>query len=144
MAARITVVPAATMRVDNEITGVEAPARDMFEMAQFIRVYKNVRVEHYLGSIAVPVSTDTATAVASKDDHAVSPDITVCVPISTYFHGGSFCHHTAFIVFHVPTSLAARTSTIVISDYCLVLDIHPPHAGIKEPDWVTLQSNVTL
>jgi hypothetical protein len=96
----------------------------MFEMAQFIRVYdENGCMERYFdSSIAVPVCT--AITVASMDNHAVSTNITVSVPIPMYFHGGSFCHHThtAFIVFHVPTSLAVQTSTIVISDYCLVLD----------------------
>ncbi|WVZ65226.1 hypothetical protein U9M48_014628 [Paspalum notatum var. saurae] len=112
----------------------------VFEMAQFIRVYKSGRVERYFGSDPVPSSTDAATGVASKD-RAISPDVAVRLylppattkseednnrdgggsnkklPVLVYFHGGGFCLHTAFnFVFHAYlTSLAARARAVVVS-----------------------------
>jgi len=121
----------------------------VFEMAQFIRVYKSGRVERYFGSDPVPASTDAATGVASKD-RAISPIVAVRLylppateddggsrrklPILVYFHGGGFCLHTAFnFVFHAYlTSLAARTRAIVASVEYRLAPEHPLPAAYDD------------
>ncbi|EER99019.1 hypothetical protein BDA96_02G239200 [Sorghum bicolor] len=124
----------------------------IFEMAQFIRVYKSGRVERFFGSDPVPASTDAATGVASKD-HAVSSDVAVRLylpppaketednggsrkklPILVYFHGGGFCLHTAFnFVFHAYlTSLAARARAIVVSVEYRLAPEHPLPAAYDD------------
>ncbi|PUZ71034.1 hypothetical protein GQ55_2G282200 [Panicum hallii var. hallii] len=129
----------------------------VFEMAQFIRVYKSGRVERYFGSDPVPASTDAATGVASKD-RAISPDVAVRLylppaaketeddggsrtklPILVYFHGGGFCLHTAFnFVFHAYlTSLAARTRAIVVSVEYRLAPEHPLPAAYDD-SWQAL------
>ena len=78
----------------------------------FIRVYKNGRVERFLRIDFAPPGTDAATGVSSKDV-AILPGAGVSariylpaapagsghrskVPVLVFFHGGGFCLGSAF------------------------------------------------
>ncbi|KAL5992738.1 hypothetical protein ACLOJK_013657 [Asimina triloba] len=81
------------------------------ELLPFLRVYKDGRIERYIGTDVAPASFDPATGVTSKDID-IFPELGVTVrlylpklkltdptkklPVLVYYHGGGFCVETAY------------------------------------------------
>ncbi|KAF7113078.1 hypothetical protein RHSIM_RhsimUnG0163000 [Rhododendron simsii] len=108
----------------------------LFELPNFMRVYKDGTVERFIGTEIVPASTDPTTGVRSKDalidkETGVSARIYIPkttanandnkkLPLLVYFHGGGFCIETAVspTYHHHLNSLAAEANVVVVSvDY---------------------------
>ncbi|KAI9181899.1 hypothetical protein LWI28_019859 [Acer negundo] len=90
-------------------TNTAEVAHDLFP---FLRMFKDGRVERYMGVDTVPPSHDPKTSVESKDviisletgqsarvylpTKLQSPSPNKKLPLLVYFHGGGFCFETAF------------------------------------------------
>ncbi|CAL5378767.1 unnamed protein product [Camellia sinensis] len=103
------------------------------EFPNFIRVYRDGRVERLAGTDTVPPSTNPETGVQSKDV-VIDPETGLSarlyipktpnphrkLPLLVYFHGGAFCVETAFSPsYHNHlNSLTSKANVVVVSvDY---------------------------
>ncbi|KAF7846992.1 hypothetical protein BT93_L3506 [Corymbia citriodora subsp. variegata] len=81
----------------------------LYDMSPYVKIYKDGRVERFIGTEIIPPSLDEKTGVHSKDV-AISSDSAVSVrlyipkaatdslrklPVLVYFHGGGFIIETA-------------------------------------------------
>ncbi|KAE9447205.1 hypothetical protein C3L33_20905, partial [Rhododendron williamsianum] len=107
----------------------------LFDLPNFMRIYKDGTVERFIGTEIVPASTDPTTGVRSKDaviDQETGVSARIYIPKTTanpnnkklpllvYFHGGGFCFETAVspTYHHHLNSLAAEANVVVVSvDY---------------------------
>lgn len=107
----------------------------LFDLPNFMRVYKDGTVERFIGTEIAPASTDPTTGVRSKDaviDQETGVSARIYIPKTTanpnnkklpllvYFHGGGFCFETAVspTYHHHLNSLAAEANVVVVSvDY---------------------------
>ncbi|KAL5541124.1 hypothetical protein UlMin_043410 [Ulmus minor] len=111
-----------------------------FEFNSVLRIYKDGRVERFMGTDIVPPSTDPKTSVQSKDI-VISPepelsariflpkitDPTRKIPLVVFFHGGAFCIESPFspIYHNHAVSLAADANVVVFSVHYRRAPEHP-------------------
>ncbi|KAI6677906.1 hypothetical protein NL676_038702 [Syzygium grande] len=106
----------------------------LYDLSPFVRIYKDGRVERFVGTEIIPPSLDEKTGIQSKDV-AISSDSTASVrlyipkaaidslqklPVLVYFHGGGFIIETARSpTYHVYlNALVAEANIIAVSvDY---------------------------
>ncbi|THG14854.1 hypothetical protein TEA_010421 [Camellia sinensis var. sinensis] len=103
------------------------------EFPNFIRVYRDGRVERLAGTDTVPPSTNPETGVQSKDV-VIDPETSLSarlyipktpnphrkLPLLVYFYGGAFCVETAFSpsYHNYLNSLTSKANVVVVSvDY---------------------------
>ncbi|KAA8545886.1 hypothetical protein F0562_020663 [Nyssa sinensis] len=125
----------------------------LFEFPNFIRVFKDGRVDRLIGNDVVPPSIHPETGVQSKDV-AISPEINLTarlyipkttnpdqkLPLLVYYHGGGFCIETAFSpTYHTYlNSLVAEAKVVVVSvDYRRAPE-HPLPASYDD-SWAALK-----
>ncbi|KAI6677907.1 hypothetical protein NL676_038703 [Syzygium grande] len=126
----------------------------LYDLSPFVRIYKDGRVERFVGTEIIPPSLDEKTGIQSKDV-AISSDSTVSVrlyipkaaidslqklPVLVYFHGGGFIIETA----RSPTyhdylnALVAEANIIAVSvDYRRAPE-HPLPVAYDD-SWTTLK-----
>ncbi|XP_059647768.1 probable carboxylesterase 2 [Cornus florida] len=132
----------------------------VYELPNFIRVYKDGKFERLSGTDVVPASTDPDTGVQSKDV-IISPETGVGarvyipkttnpgqkLPLLVYFHGGGFVIETAYSpTYHnYLNSLVAEANVVVASidyrrapEHLLPVAYDDSWTGVK---WVASHSN---
>ncbi|XP_030466656.1 probable carboxylesterase 12 [Syzygium oleosum] len=126
----------------------------LYDLSPFVRIYKDGRVERFVGTEIIPPSLDEKTGIQSKDV-AISSDSTVSVrlyipkaatdslqklPVLVYFHGGGFIIATARSpAYHnYLNALVAEANIIAVSvDYRRAPE-HPLPVAYDD-SWTTLK-----
>uniref|UniRef100_A0A7N0T1A2 Alpha/beta hydrolase fold-3 domain-containing protein n=1 Tax=Kalanchoe fedtschenkoi TaxID=63787 RepID=A0A7N0T1A2_KALFE len=112
-----------------------------------LRIFKDGKIERFLGTASVPAGTDPATGVQSKDV-ILSPEDGVGVrlylpkdaspekklPLVVYFHGGGFCVETAWSpVYHTYlNALTSEANAVVASVNYRLAPEHPLPAAFED------------
>lgn len=123
------------------------------EFPRLFRVYKDGRVERFLGTEATPPGTDPKTSVESKDV-TVNPQTGVAVrlyrppsatadkklPLLIYIHGGAFCVCTPFnpAYHHHLNAVSAAANVVIASVHYRLAPEHPLPAAYDDA-WEAVQ-----
>ncbi|KAL3730559.1 hypothetical protein ACJRO7_027559 [Eucalyptus globulus] len=126
----------------------------LYDMSPYARIYKDGRVERFVGTETVPPSLDEKTSVQSKDvaissDSAVSARLYIPkaatdsfqkLPVLVYFHGGGFIIETAWSpAYHnYLNALVAEANIIAVSVNYRRAPEHPLPAAYDD-SWTTLK-----
>ncbi|KAL7082660.1 hypothetical protein ACP275_14G114600 [Erythranthe tilingii] len=123
----------------------------LYDIYPFIRVYKDGRVQRFIGQDFSPPSTDPATAVRSKDVvFSTNPNLSARLylpasankklPLLIYFHGGGFFTESAFSpTYHRHlNSLVAKSNIAAVSVNYRLAPEHPLPAAYQD-SWLALK-----
>ncbi|XP_047978685.1 probable carboxylesterase 5 [Salvia hispanica] len=123
----------------------------LYEIAPFIRVYKNGSVERLIGTDTVPPSLNPRSKVLSKDT-IIEPSLNISarlylprsairkLPLLVYIHGGAFCTSSPFSsTYHnYLNSVVAEANVVAVSvNYRLAPENPLPAA--YEDSWLVLK-----
>lgn len=118
-----------------------------------IRVYKDGKVERFVGIDIVPASVDSETGVQSKDIQ-ISPEFDISarlylpgtanpgrkLPLLVYFHGGGFVVDSPFSPLHHNhmNSLVAEANVVAVSVGYRLAPEHPLPIAYED-SWLALK-----
>ncbi|KAL8553323.1 hypothetical protein ACS0TY_001844 [Phlomoides rotata] len=126
----------------------------LYDIYPFIRVYRDGRIERFIGQGFLPASIDPATGVHSKDvKFSKTSNISARLylpknaaasrrklPLLIYFHGGGFFTESAFspTYHHHLNSLVAKSGAIAVSVNYRLAPEHPLPTAYQD-SWLALQ-----